>query len=61
MLELKLVRNRIRELHNGAFDRLPKLALIDLENNDLILLERNAIRGLPELQAIRLGKNKIQV
>jgi Leucine-rich repeat (LRR) protein len=61
LLELKLVRNRIRELREGAFDRLPRLALIDLESNDLVLVERNAIRGLPELQALRLGKNRIQV
>ncbi|XP_011500521.1 PREDICTED: chaoptin [Ceratosolen solmsi marchali] len=61
LLELKLVRNRIRELREGAFDRLPRLALIDLENNDLVLIERNAIRALPELQALRLGKNRIQM
>ncbi|XP_066587711.1 protein artichoke isoform X2 [Prorops nasuta] len=60
LLELKLVRNRIRELREGAFDRLPRLTLIDLENNDLRVIERNAIRALPELQAVRLGKNKLQ-
>ncbi|OXU31673.1 hypothetical protein TSAR_000714 [Trichomalopsis sarcophagae] len=61
LLELKLVRNRIRELREGAFDRLPRLALVDLENNDLALVERNAVRALPELQALRLGKNRIQM
>ncbi|XP_076229716.1 artichoke isoform X1 [Nomia melanderi] len=61
LLELKLVRNRIRELREGAFDGLPRLSLIDLENNDLRIIERNAIRGLPELQAIRLGKNRLQI
>ncbi|XP_026667034.1 protein artichoke [Ceratina calcarata] len=61
LLELKLVRNRIRELREGAFDGLPRLTLIDLENNDLRIIERNAIRALPELQAIRLGKNRLQM
>ncbi|XP_017788728.1 PREDICTED: chaoptin [Habropoda laboriosa] len=61
LLELKLVRNRIRELREGAFDGLPRLTLIDLENNDLRIIERNAIRALPELQAIRLGKNRLQI
>ena len=61
LIELRLVRNRVRELREGAFDRLPRLALIDLESNDLTLIERNAVRTLPELQAIRLGKNRIQV
>lgn len=61
LLELKLVRNRIKELREGAFDGLPRLTLIDLENNDLRVIERNAIRALPELQALRLGKNRIQV
>ncbi|XP_015428510.1 PREDICTED: slit homolog 3 protein [Dufourea novaeangliae] len=61
LLELKLVRNRIRELREGAFDGLPRLSLIDLENNDLRIIERNAIRALPELQAIRLGKNRLQI
>ncbi|XP_024937817.1 protein artichoke isoform X2 [Cephus cinctus] len=60
LLELKLVRNKIRELKEGAFDRLPRLSLIDLENNDLRVIERNAIRALPELQALRLGKNRLQ-
>ncbi|XP_054003277.1 protein artichoke [Hylaeus anthracinus] len=61
LLELKLVRNRIRELREGAFDGLPRLSLIDLENNDLRIIERNAIRALPELQALRLGKNRLQM
>ncbi|XP_078033298.1 artichoke [Augochlora pura] len=61
LLELKLVRNRIRELREGAFDGLPRLSLIDLENNDLRIIERNAVRSLPELQAIRLGKNRLQI
>ncbi|KAL7299985.1 hypothetical protein TKK_0007300 [Trichogramma kaykai] len=61
LIELRLVRNRVRELLEGAFDRLPRLALIDLESNDLSLVERSAVRSLPELQAIRLGKNRIQV
>lgn len=61
LLELRLVRNRIRELREGAFDGLPRLSIIDLENNDLRVIERNAIRRLSELQAIRLGKNRIQV
>ncbi|XP_076624270.1 artichoke [Colletes latitarsis] len=61
LLELKLVRNRIRELREGAFDGLPRLTLIDLENNDLRIIERNAIRALPELQALRLGKNRLQM
>ncbi|XP_033208072.1 protein artichoke [Belonocnema kinseyi] len=61
LLELKLVRNRIRELREGAFDRLPRLTLIDLENNDLRVIERNSIRALPELQALRLGKNHIKM
>ncbi|XP_039309773.1 protein artichoke isoform X2 [Solenopsis invicta] len=60
LLELKLVRNHIRELREGAFDGLPQLSLIDLENNDLRVIERNAIRALPELQAVRLGKNRLQ-
>ncbi|RLU17391.1 hypothetical protein DMN91_009626 [Ooceraea biroi] len=60
LLELKLVRNRIRELREGAFDGLPRLSLIDLENNDLRVIERNAIRALPELQAVRLGRNRLQ-
>ncbi|KAG7189218.1 hypothetical protein KM043_008781 [Ampulex compressa] len=60
LLELKLVRNRIRELREGAFDGLPRLSLIDLENNDLRVVERNAVRALPELQAVRLGKNRLQ-
>ncbi|OAD61034.1 Toll-like receptor 13 [Eufriesea mexicana] len=60
LLELKLVRNRIRELREGAFNGLPQLTLIDLESNDLRIIERNAIRALPELQAIRLGKNRLQ-
>ncbi|XP_043675123.1 protein artichoke [Vespula pensylvanica] len=60
LLELRLVRNRIRELREGAFDGLPRLSMIDLENNDLRVIERNAIRRLSELQAIRLGKNRIQ-
>ncbi|XP_025075360.1 protein artichoke [Pogonomyrmex barbatus] len=60
LLELKLVRNHIRELREGAFDGLPRLSLIDLENNDLRVIERNAIRALPELQAIRLGRNRLQ-
>ncbi|XP_072767715.1 uncharacterized protein Atk isoform X2 [Anoplolepis gracilipes] len=60
LLELKLVRNRIRELREGAFDGLPRLSLIDLEDNDLRVIERNAIRALPELQAIRLGRNRLQ-
>ncbi|KAK2575471.1 hypothetical protein KPH14_011202 [Odynerus spinipes] len=60
LLELRLVRNRIRELREGAFDGLPRLSLIDLEHNDLRVIERSAIRGLPDLQAIRLGKNRIQ-
>ncbi|XP_011873299.1 PREDICTED: slit homolog 3 protein isoform X2 [Vollenhovia emeryi] len=60
LLELKLVRNHIRELREGAFDGLPQLSLIDLENNDLRVIERNAIRALPELQAIRLGRNRLQ-
>lgn len=61
LLELKLVRNRIRELREGAFDGLPRLSLIDLEDNDLRVIERNAIRALPELQAVRLGRNRLQV
>ncbi|XP_076240346.1 artichoke [Calliopsis andreniformis] len=61
LFELKLVRNRIRELREGAFDGLPRLSLIDLENNDLRIIERNAIRSLPELQALRLGKNRLQI
>ncbi|KYN23197.1 Insulin-like growth factor-binding protein complex acid labile subunit [Trachymyrmex cornetzi] len=61
LLELKLVRNHIRELREGAFDGLPRLSLIDLENNDLRMIERNAIRALPELQAVRLGRNRLQV
>ncbi|XP_076167066.1 artichoke [Ptiloglossa arizonensis] len=61
LLELKLVRNRIRELREGAFDGLPRLSLIDLENNDLRIIERNAVRALPELQALRLGKNRLQM
>ncbi|XP_076388834.1 artichoke isoform X2 [Megachile rotundata] len=61
LLELKLVRNRIRELREGAFNGLPRLTLIDLENNDLVIIERNAIKALPELQAIRLGKNRLQI
>ncbi|XP_051163678.1 protein artichoke [Leptopilina boulardi] len=61
LLELKLVRNRIKELREGAFDGLPRLNLIDLENNDLRVIERNSIRALPELQALRLGKNRIQM
>ncbi|XP_043497596.1 protein artichoke-like [Polistes fuscatus] len=60
LLELRLVRNRIRELREGAFDGLPRLSIIDLENNDLRVIEKNAIRRLAELQAIRLGKNRIQ-
>ncbi|XP_077257445.1 artichoke [Temnothorax americanus] len=60
LLELKLVRNHIRELREGAFDGLPRLSLIDLENNDLRVIERNAIRALPELQAVRLGRNRLQ-
>ncbi|KAI4497973.1 hypothetical protein M0802_006797 [Mischocyttarus mexicanus] len=60
LLELRLVRNRIRELREGAFDGLPRLTIIDLENNDLRVIEKNAIRRLAELQAIRLGKNRIQ-
>ncbi|KAM0726024.1 Protein artichoke [Formica fusca] len=60
LLELKLVRNRIRELREGAFDGLPRLSLIDLEDNDLRVIERNAIRALPELQAVRLGRNRLQ-
>lgn len=61
LLELKLVRNRIRELREGAFDGLPRLSLIDLEDNDLRVIERNSIRALPELQAVRLGRNRLQV
>ncbi|KAG5315415.1 ALS protein, partial [Pseudoatta argentina] len=60
LLELKLVKNHIRELREGAFDGLPRLSLIDLENNDLRVIERNAIRALPELQAVRLGRNRLQ-
>ncbi|KAI4484631.1 hypothetical protein M0804_007197 [Polistes exclamans] len=60
LLELRLVKNRIRELREGAFDGLPRLSIIDLENNDLRVIEKNAIRRLAELQAIRLGKNRIQ-
>ncbi|KAF7990763.1 hypothetical protein HCN44_000568 [Aphidius gifuensis] len=60
LLELKLVRNKIKELREGAFSRLPRLNFIDLENNDLRVIEKNSIKNLPELQAIKLGKNKIQ-
>ncbi|XP_029178483.1 protein artichoke [Nylanderia fulva] len=60
LLELKLVRNRIRELREGAFDGLQRLSLIDLEDNDLRVIERNAIKALPELQAVRLGRNRLQ-
>ncbi|XP_063978385.1 protein artichoke [Diachasmimorpha longicaudata] len=61
LLELRLVRNKIKELREGAFNRLPRLSFIDLESNDLRIIERNAVRNLPELQAIRLGKNRIQM
>lgn len=61
LLELRLARNRVRELREGAFDRLPRLALIDLEDNDLNRVERNSVRALPELQALRLSKNRITV
>ncbi|XP_011310139.1 chaoptin [Fopius arisanus] len=61
LLELRLVRNKIKELREGAFSRLPRLSFIDLESNDLRIIERNAVRNLPELQAIRLGKNRIQM
>ncbi|XP_043288120.1 protein artichoke isoform X2 [Venturia canescens] len=59
LLELRLVRNRIKELREGAFERLPRLTFIDLENNDLRFIEKNAIRSLPELQSLRLGKNRL--
>ncbi|XP_012274097.1 protein artichoke [Orussus abietinus] len=61
LLELKLTRNKIRELRSGAFDGLPKLSLVDLESNELMTIERGAVRALPELQALRLGKNLLQM
>ncbi|GLG92374.1 Protein slit [Gryllus bimaculatus] len=58
--ELRLGRNRLRELRADAFADLPHLQLLDLSGNELRELAPGAVRALPRLRALRLSHNRLR-
>ncbi|XP_071490251.1 uncharacterized protein [Diadema antillarum] len=64
LMELHLANNRLRAVEPEAFKTttfsfLSRLLLLDLQNNDLMELQRHLFRGTPSLRVLIVSKNKI--
>lgn len=57
---LDLRFNRITEIHSGAFEDLPNLNTLLLNNNHVTSIHNGAFRGLKNLRFLYLYKNRIR-
>lgn len=57
--ELYLSNNSISILRNFTFDKLSKLAVLDVSNNSISTVEQAAFAGLNKLKILHLQNNKI--
>ncbi|XP_065082699.1 uncharacterized protein Lrt [Ochlerotatus camptorhynchus] len=56
---LKLDKNSITSIQNGALEQLAKLQMLSLRHNQIDVLQDHAFSGLASLQVLDLGQNGI--
>ena len=57
--ELRLKRNKIETLHDGAFWPLENLTILQLDFNLLTMVRKGGLFGLEHLQKLTLSHNRI--
>uniref|UniRef100_UPI00398F5D4D keratocan n=1 Tax=Pristiophorus japonicus TaxID=55135 RepID=UPI00398F5D4D len=57
---LRLARNKISSIPEGAFKNLNKLILLDLQGNKLRNIQENTFQGLTTLLQLNLAKNELE-
>ena len=61
LIELRLIRTSVTQLHFKEFSRLSALNILELSGNGIITIDRQSFVGLSSLWRLKLKENNLQL